>query len=36
MNRNEYGTASCSIDNIIQVEFYGCVPEEILKKQKDK
>jgi hypothetical protein len=32
MNRNEYGTAGCNIDGIIQVEYYGCVPQVVIKK----
>ena len=28
--RNEYGTACCSIDGIVQVEFYACTPHEVL------
>ena len=24
---NEYGTYYCSLDKIVQVEFYGCIPE---------
>ena len=30
MYRNKYGTACCSIDGIIQVEYYGCTPREII------
>ena len=30
MIRNEYGTACCSIDGIVQVEFYACTPHEVL------
>ena len=32
---NEYGTACCTIDKIVQVEFYGCIPQEILDKKYD-
>lgn len=36
MHRNEYGVACCSIDHIVQVEFYGCRPIEVIrKKQKE-
>ena len=30
MFRNKYGTACCSIDGIVQVEFYACTPHEII------
>jgi len=36
MYRNQYYIAGCSIDNIIQVEYYGCTPKDILKKRADK
>jgi len=36
MKYNEYGTATCSIDNIMQVEWYGCIPQEILDKISEK
>ena len=36
MYLNKYGIACCRIDKIIQVEFYGCVPQEIIDKTKAK
>ena len=33
MKRNQYKVATCSIDGIVQVEFYGCVPQEIIDKK---
>jgi hypothetical protein len=33
MYRNEYGTACCSVDKIVQVEFYGCVPQTIIDRK---
>ena len=33
---NEYKSARCSIDNITQVEWYGCVPQEILDRIKEE
>jgi len=36
MFRNEYGTACCSIDGIVQVEFYACTPHEILLRMSKK
>ena len=36
MFRNEYGTACCSIDGIVQVEFYACTPHEILLRMSIK
>ena len=32
MVRNKYGLECCSIDHIVQVEFYGCVPQLVLDK----
>jgi hypothetical protein len=36
MKRNEYNVACCKIDNIVQVEYYGCVPNEILLRKAKK
>ena len=35
---NSFGNPYCSIDKIIQIEFYGCIPKDAkrLKKYKDK
>lgn len=32
---NQWNVACCGIDNICQVEFYGCAPYEILKKKEE-
>jgi len=29
---NQYGTHCCTIDEIIQTRWYGCVPQEIIDK----
>ena len=31
MKLNKHGIETCSIDNIIQVKFYGCIPSKINK-----
>ena len=31
---NEYGVEYCTIDRIIQVKFYGCVPAKIKKGEE--
>ena len=31
MKLNDYNIETCSIDNIVQVRFYGCKPSEINK-----
>ena len=33
MFRNEYEVPCCSIDGVIQVEWFGCTPIEVIKKQ---
>lgn len=35
MVKNEYGTACCSIDNICQVDWYGCTPSAVIKKETE-
>lgn len=32
VNKNEYGVWCCTIDRIVQVDYYGCTPIEILNK----
>ncbi len=36
MYMNEFGTECCSIDKIIQVKFYGCIPQHVLDKVEEK
>ena len=36
MYRNEYGVPCCTIDGIVQVQFYGCTPHEILVRMSKK
>jgi len=36
MKRNEFKVATCTIDNIVQVEYYGCIPQNVLDKDKPK
>jgi hypothetical protein len=33
---NEYGTNCCTIDNIVQTRWYGCVPQEVIDKESEK
>lgn len=35
MRKNEYNVPCCSIDGIIQVRWYGCIPQDILDKQEE-
>lgn len=34
VRQNEYGIDYCSLDNIIQVPYYACIPQEIINKKK--
>lgn len=38
MIRNKYDTACCAVDGIVQVEYFGCVPKDVIFKEsmKDK
>lgn len=33
---DEYGTAYCKLDGIIQVEYFGCRPQDVIDKLKAK
>lgn len=35
VGKNEYGTYICTIDNIVQVKFFGCIPSKILAKNEN-
>lgn len=35
-SKNEYGTPCCTIDRIVQIEFYGCVPQKIINKKNEQ
>lgn len=32
-SKNEYGVDCCTIDRIVQVTHYGCIPQEVINKQ---
>jgi hypothetical protein len=32
--KNQYGVACCGIDGIIQVEYYGCIPNVVIRKHR--
>ena len=36
MYRNEYKVSCCSIDNICQLDYYGCVPDNAIRLKKER
>ena len=32
-SKNDYGVSFCSIDLIVQIDFYGCTPQDIINKR---
>ena len=32
VGKNEYGIWCCTIDKIVQVDYYGCIPIKIINK----
>lgn len=34
MKLNKYGVSCCSLDNIVQIEYFGCIPQIVINKKK--
>jgi len=36
VSKNEYGVDCCTLDRIVQVTYYGCVPQKVIDKLDKK
>lgn len=34
MRLNKFATECCSIDSIVQVKYFGCIPQQVLDKKE--